>query len=45
MANAYHDIRDLRMRLGAEKIDLRAASFVNAIDKIALCYADMGIFP
>lgn len=45
MANAYHEIRDKRNSLGAAKHDLRTASFVDAIDKIAFCYGDMGIFP
>lgn len=45
MASAYHEIRDLRATLGGTKVDLRAASFVDAIDKIVLCYGDMGIFP
>ncbi len=45
MANAYHEVRAHRLRLGAETVDLRVASFVDAIDKIALCYGDMGIFP
>ena len=26
-------------------IDLRTASFINAINKIVVCYGDMGIFP
>ena len=45
MSNAYHEIRALRLKLGAQKIDLRTASFVDAINKIASCYGDMGIFP
>ncbi len=27
------------------KADLRTAAFIDAIDKIALCYQDLGIFP
>jgi len=45
MANAYQEIRENWQQLGAKKIDLRTASFVDAIDKIAFCYGDMGIFP
>ncbi|MEM7453521.1 MAG: Glu/Leu/Phe/Val dehydrogenase [Planctomycetota bacterium] len=44
MAVAYRSIRSKKEKLGP-KVDLRAASFVDAIDKIALCYGDMGIFP
>ena len=44
MIKAYQDIRDIKIRLG-KGVDLRSASFVDAIDKIALCYGDMGIFP
>jgi glutamate dehydrogenase (NAD(P)+) len=44
MSTAYLEIRDIRIRLGS-KTDLRTASFINAIDKIVLCYGDMGIFP
>lgn len=45
MANAYQEIRNVWRTLGADKVDLRTASFVDAIDKIAICYGDMGIFP
>jgi glutamate dehydrogenase (NAD(P)+) len=44
MINAYHQIREVRQRLGAG-VDLRTAAFVSAIDKIALSYRDLGIFP
>ena len=43
MVTAYHEIRDTYLRVGAP--DLRTAAFINAIDKIAVTYADMGIFP
>jgi glutamate dehydrogenase (NAD(P)+) len=42
--NAYQRLRDIRAKHDA-KIDLRTAAFIDAIDKIALCYADLGIFP
>jgi glutamate dehydrogenase (NAD(P)+) len=44
MSNAYHEMRDTWKRLSGQ-VDLRAASLINAIDKIAICYAEMGIFP
>ncbi len=44
MATAYQEIRDVAKRLDG-KADLRTAAFVSAINKIALCYGDMGIFP
>lgn len=44
MVQAYQQVRDTKLRLG-KNVDLRTASFVGAIDKIALCYGDMGIFP
>ena len=43
MVQAYRQIRETRERHG--KIDLRTAAFVNAIDKIAVCYEELGIFP
>jgi glutamate dehydrogenase (NAD(P)+) len=44
MSTAYQEIRQKRLQLGS-KVDLRTASFVKAIDVIAECYRDMGIFP
>ncbi len=44
MAGSYQEIRNIQLRLGGN-IDLRTAAFVSAIDKIALCYAELGIFP
>ncbi|HEV8581731.1 MAG TPA: Glu/Leu/Phe/Val dehydrogenase [Thermoanaerobaculia bacterium] len=44
MVNAYHRLREIRNRHDG-KADLRTAAFVDAIDKIALCYEDLGIFP
>lgn len=44
MVNAYHEIREIAKRLG-DHVDLRTAAFIDAIDKIVLCYTDMGIFP
>lgn len=42
MMNAYNEIREIRMQ---KKIDLRTAAFVSAIDKVALSYNQLGIFP
>lgn len=44
MACSYQQIRDVHQKLG-DGTDLRTASFVDAINKIAGCYGDMGIFP
>lgn len=43
MIIAYHEIREIDKRLGTA--DLRTAALVGAIDKIALSYKQMGIFP
>jgi glutamate dehydrogenase (NAD(P)+) len=43
MIRSYHEIRELKM---TKKIDsLRTAAFVGAIDKIAVSYMNMGIWP
>ncbi len=44
MVNAYRQIWEIQKR-HRDKADLRTAAFINAIDKIAVCYADLGIFP
>jgi glutamate dehydrogenase (NAD(P)+) len=44
MVGAYRQIREMRLRHGG-KIDLRTAAFVCAIDKIAVAYEELGIFP
>lgn len=44
MSNTYQNLRNIYKSLDG-KADLRTASFIDAIDKIALCYTDMGIFP
>ncbi len=44
MTSAYNQIRDILKNNG--KIpDLRTAAFLNAIDKIATAYVELGIFP
>lgn len=48
MVNAYHHLREIRDRAREDKkahIDLRTAAFLDAINKIAICYEDLGIFP
>lgn len=44
MIDAYNSLRDIanRHKLG---MDLRTAAFINAIEKVAISYLDMGIFP
>ncbi len=44
MNQAYLEIRDIQRKRN-EDIDLRTASMISAIDKIALAYQEMGIFP
>ena len=44
MINSYQQIREIKMQYGA-KADLRTAAFINAINKIVVVYADLGIFP
>jgi glutamate dehydrogenase (NAD(P)+) len=44
MIEAFHEIRVLKHQLGPE-VDLRTASMVGAIRKVATAYKDRGIFP
>lgn len=44
MIQAWHEIRGLQ-RKHDDRVDLRTAAMVVAIDKIAMTYADRGIFP
>ncbi len=44
MLVAYHEIREIQKRLG-DKADLRVAALVSAIEKIAITYSLLGIFP
>ncbi len=45
MVTAYHQIREIQERHGADKVSLRTAAFISAIDKVARTYEEMGIFP
>jgi len=44
MVTAFHHLREIRAVHGNE-IDLRTAAFIDAINKIAISYQDLGIFP
>ena len=44
MITAYHEIMDIWKRRDNVK-DMRTAAFISAIDKIAMSYFQMGIFP
>jgi glutamate dehydrogenase (NAD(P)+) len=44
MVTAYHNLREIRNKNDG-KADLRTAAFIDAINKIAVCYQDLGIFP
>ncbi len=44
MIESYHGIRDIAHRIDGT-VDLRTASMIDAIEKVALAYRDRGIFP
>jgi glutamate dehydrogenase (NAD(P)+) len=44
MAKAYTDIRGIQREYD-DKMDLRTASFIDAIQKVAVAYEELGIFP
>jgi glutamate dehydrogenase (NAD(P)+) len=44
MVTAYHQIREV-WNHNPKIPDLRTAAFVSAINKVALCYGELGIFP
>jgi glutamate dehydrogenase (NAD(P)+) len=44
MIDAFHQVREVKKRNGGD-LDMRTAAFVNSIDKIVLCYEELGIFP
>jgi len=43
MVNAYHEINEIRKE--KEVGDLRTAAFINSLDKIAVCYMKLVVFP
>lgn len=45
MIVSYHQLQDIRGRIGVDKINLRTAAFVSAIEKVGRSYLDLGIFP
>ena len=44
MLFAYNEIGEIKLRNG-EEVDLRTAAFMSAIEKVAVAYMSMGIFP
>jgi glutamate dehydrogenase (NAD(P)+) len=42
MVEAYGELREIARR---ERVDLRTAAFIDAIDKVARTYSERGIFP
>ena len=44
MIGAYHPIREVWKR-HRDKVDMRTAAMIVAIDKVALSYEQLGIFP
>ena len=45
MIVAYRQLVEVHRRIGKPEVTLRTAAMVNAIDKVAQSYVDMGIFP
>jgi len=45
MVLGYQEVRGLQEDLGPDRTDLRTAAFVGAINKVAVVYQDLGIFP
>jgi glutamate dehydrogenase (NAD(P)+) len=43
MVNAFHEIDRIRKERNTQ--DLRTAAFVNSLDKIAISYMELGVFP
>ena len=43
--SSYQQIREIQQHHGADKISLRTAAFISAIDKVSRTYEEMGIFP
>jgi glutamate dehydrogenase (NAD(P)+) len=44
MIESFHQVRQTQKSLGSQP-DMRTAAYVLAINKIALCYEELGIFP
>ncbi len=43
MVNAYHEINEIRKEKAVG--DLRTAAFINSLEKIAVSYLELGVFP
>jgi glutamate dehydrogenase (NAD(P)+) len=43
--SSYQQIREIQLRHGVDKVSLRTAAFISAIDKVSRTYEEMGIFP
>jgi glutamate dehydrogenase (NAD(P)+) len=43
MIRSYHEIREIKLKKNIDS--LRTAAFVAAVDKIAVSYMNMGIWP
>ena len=44
MITAYHQIREI-WKSNPDIPNLRTAAFINAINKVATCYGELGVFP
>lgn len=44
MISAYNEIREIKKQ-HKDKIDLRTAAYISAINKVAISYLELGIFP
>jgi len=44
MIDSFHQVREVQKRHNGD-LDLRTAAFINSIDKIMVCYEELGIFP
>jgi glutamate dehydrogenase (NAD(P)+) len=45
MIGAYYPIRETWKRHRGDSVDMRTAAMIVAIDKVALSYEQLGIFP
>ena len=43
--SSYQQIREIQRRHTADRVSLRTAAFISAIDKVSRTYEEMGIFP
>jgi glutamate dehydrogenase (NAD(P)+) len=43
--SSYQQIREIQLRHAADRVSLRTAAFISAIDKVSRTYEEMGIFP